>query len=212
MGTKKCKSCNLIKPLNSFYKKKRKSSHFIESECKDCRKLRIDINFKLKVIPETKKCKDCGAIKKASKFKPRKSNKDGLENSCYSCRYIKQKDNYRKWGKTYYKKNSEVVIKRVDEWRKNNRPKVNMIEAKRRAKISNSRINKFDYEDILERDGLWCYLGGHPIEGKYEFDHIDPLSKRGQHSEDNISITCPHHNNSKGSKTLLEYLLHTKDS
>lgn len=57
---------------------------------------------------------------------------------------------------------------------------------------------------VYERDGEVCaYCGTN--EGPFHLDHIQPVSKGGKNTAENLTVACNSCNSSKGSKTVEEW-------
>lgn len=58
---------------------------------------------------------------------------------------------------------------------------------------------------VIDRDGFVCAYCGDET-GEIHLDHIHPVSLGGRNTVDNLTVSCPSCNLSKGSKTLAEWL------
>ena len=69
------------------------------------------------------------------------------------------------------------------------------------------QITEAQKQQVLERQGLRCFIDHHPIESEadVEFDHIRPYAAGGESSVDNIAVVCKRHNRDKRDLTLAEY-------
>lgn len=88
---------------------------------------------------------------------------------------------------------------------------------KRKASLRNSRMKRkgFEYfpvgvlnELILTHTvngAICCYICGSDCEGKWEVDHVIPISKGGTHDIFNLAIACRMCNRRKHTKSLKEY-------
>lgn len=83
----------------------------------------------------------------------------------------------------------------------------------RRARERNTAIDRIDPIDVFIRDSWRCYLCGEKtdknLRGAYEdlapeLDHINPLSKGGTHTLNNVACSCRKCNLSKSDKQLCE--------
>lgn len=63
-----------------------------------------------------------------------------------------------------------------------------------------------DYEAKLEAQGGECIYCGDDITEGYDEDHKRPLSRGGEHTSDNVHLTCPHCNRQKCARTHQEYI------
>ncbi len=95
-------------------------------------------------------------------------------------------------------------------WREANQHKVTIYARNsryRRRSLENS--TNLSSQELL----LWsfnqtrvCTYCGTTCADNYHIDHIEPLSKGGSNSIDNLTISCPSCNQSKGNKQLLHWL------
>ena len=94
----------------------------------------------------------------------------------------------RQWGRD----NSELAVERANLWRAGNLDKARengrRSSSKRIARIKCVEISPIDYDAVIARGAGKCGICGNGITGKYEFDHIFPLSKGGAHSTGNLQI------------------------
>lgn len=81
-------------------------------------------------------------------------------------------------------------------------------DAKRRARKQTVIIERFDHEEIYERDGWVCGLCQHPVDRTLTWphplsptlDHIVPLAEHGDHSRANSRLAHAHCNTSRGAR------------
>ncbi len=190
---KTCSNCNIQKDFSCFSKCASKKDGLYPL-CKEC----------YSAYNKEYRAKNKEIIKLRKKeYEQNNKHEIAIKNKKYR---EENKERINKQRQEYRRKNTLRERERASRWKKNNRDKFNQHEKDRRDK----KHTKVNYEDVLERDGMWCYLGGHVIKGRYEIDHIEPLSRGGKHTEDNLSVTCPLHNGQKYNKSLLEYLLYVK--
>lgn len=87
--------------------------------------------------------------------------------------------------------------------------------ALRRARRRCAKSGYVNIDAILERDGWRCYicgthtpvsLRGHKDRNSPEVDHIQPLSRGGAHSSENLACICLYCNHQKQARTLMEFL------
>jgi 5-methylcytosine-specific restriction endonuclease McrA len=113
--------------------------------------------------------------------------------------------------KTAQRKKNRIVVSRVYDFQYDRKIK-NNFQSKR-----SKRIITFNWQDVIEKFG-WethCYLTGRPINIKspkdYHFDHINPVSKGGSNTLDNLGITCCAANKAKNDLSVNEFLALCKE-
>jgi hypothetical protein len=74
--------------------------------------------------------------------------------------------------------------------------------AKKKRQISDQ-----EKQEVLQRQGLKCFIDGHPVASAYEleYDHVWPYSEGGPTEIENIAAVCKKHNREKGNLALGEY-------
>jgi 5-methylcytosine-specific restriction endonuclease McrA len=111
------------------------------------------------------------------------------------------------YQRRHREENPEKTAAALRHWHDMNPNKGNEYAAKRRALKSNAPqgdpSETAAYEQIL-REGI-CEICG--AKGPIEVDHIEPLSKGGEHGWENMAGLCGPCNRSKGNKSLLIFLL-----
>ncbi len=92
-------------------------------------------------------CRDCQQVKEVSSFSKAKGNKDGISNSCKSCRSahnkamrIKDPEKFKKRSADYYKKNRNKVIARTRNY----------------AILNKYGITSEQYDQMLQDQGGVC--------------------------------------------------------
>ena len=105
---------------------------------------------------------------------------------------IANKDKRKIRTRKYYLENKEKVRAANDRWRANNPEAYRDISvaatARRRARKKSSAIGRVSYKTVRERLGMICGICLEAIVGKYEYDHIIPLSKGGTHTTENLQL------------------------
>jgi len=75
---------------------------------------------------------------------------------------------------------------------------------KKRAKSNLTVVRR---REIYERDSGICYICNSKIEfSKYQADHIIPISRGGEHTKENLAVTCSRCNQVKGTKIGIKQL------
>lgn len=84
---------------------------------------------------------------------------------------------------------------------------------KRRAEMYGVRYETVRLDEVLKRDGAWCYLCGRNVPREYvTLDHVVPLVRGGSHTYDNVRIACRFCNSRKGKRLLSELDWYRSDS
>lgn len=152
-------------------------------------------------------CSVCKQNKPLIKYTKDKYRSSGLDATCKDCKKIKR-DVVVKSGKgakyqAAYRKRQLTLNPNfyLDTYRSE---KINSDHRSRlrRAKLRKAPPDLYDYERILVNDP--CVYCGRPMQN---YDHIAPLVSGGLHDWTNLASTCESCNKSKGSKTLLVFML-----
>lgn len=70
----------------------------------------------------------------------------------------------------------------------------------------------FTIKDVIDihGDNQFCYLTNRPVDladgDTYQLDHVQPRSRGGSNSIDNLGLVCPEANSAKGKMTLEEFV------
>ena len=152
-------------------------------------------------------------------FTPHKNGKHGRYYQCRTCKSVADKEYYNKnsekvkarvreyqlsdperekaWQQERYKNNRSHRLANAKRWAQDNKEKVRGYKRGYQARLEGlkkAQNHNPDYDKILDRDGLTCYLCNGSIDkGDHQYDHIVPITKDGAHAEFNISIahsTC----------------------
>lgn len=134
---------------------------------------------------------------------------------CKTCGEEKELTEYYKTGRTYkgkqYYKNDckECVYQRYKEntmqWERDNPEGHRLRESKRRARKRDATVGKIVFEDILIRDGAVCHICTlHVPLDEIVLDHVIPLARGGEHSQDNLKVSHRSCNARKHTKLMDE--------
>lgn len=131
-----------------------------------------------------KACTICRQVKELSEFPKKKQKKDGHSPWCKECNAAKAREwarnNPEKAKETAaktYKKNKQNRDAYMVEWRKNNKPKMRALSAKKRAAILERTPKWLSKEQLSEINteyelADWC---SSVMGENYHVDHIVPL-------------------------------------
>lgn len=104
--------------------------------------------------------------------------------------------------------NAEVLRQRSRAWQLANPEAKRAIDHRRRAKQTNAggTHTAFDIRNIYnDQDGL-CFWCDFEVGEEWHVDHLIPLSKGGSNGPENIVVSCPTCNMSKGSSDPIDFL------
>ncbi len=210
-GYKKCTKCGAVLPATPEYFYRAKDERYsVTGACKSCTKKyrRAYYEANRERVLETNR-------------RWRKKNKDRIReiNRKYQAEHREQ---YREYQRQWYWRNPERGRKSAKKWRQNNpekrrvtirrwheqNPERNRFYAHRRIARKNNAIGSHTVDDIKQQykkqEGK-CYWCNTAVADTYHIDHVIPLSRGGSNSPDNLVISCPTCNLSKGSKLPSEW-------
>lgn len=209
---KECSKCKTKKEKTEFGKRK-DSKTGLTSWCKKCRNKKS--RKKYKENPVQKKEKNREWHKKNQEKVREKRKRYREENPEYFKKKSREdsrrfRENNPTYAEEYRSNNRERVIETERSWVEKNRKKKRSSwrksAAKRRAIQKKTSLEDIDLDRIIEEKGLWCYLCSSDIKWEnLHFDHVTPLSRGGEHKQENI---FPSHNtcNKRKSHRLLNEL------
>lgn len=116
----------------------------------------------------------------------------------------------RQWNKQHpdrYRASTRLAWKR---WVKKHPHEYRLIARSRnRARDAKIRDQRKDGDAVIARAIMkapdFCFYCGVPLHGRYEVDHVVPLSKGGAHAAFNLVKSCSSCNQSKGDKHVNEW-------
>ena len=128
----------------------------------------------------------------------------------------------RQWGRNYRAAHAEEYRQYQNMWRKNNRDKVREYERAQRTKnpqyartktsqrrsakkLAQGRYTSEDVRIQYDAQRGRCWWCGCTLGDNYHADHRIPLSRGGSNAPENIVLTCPRCNTSKGARLPSEW-------
>lgn len=104
-------------------------------------------------------------------------------------------------GRRRREANPEAWVAKNRAWLAANPDRRREYRANRRAREMNAFVEDIDRTVVWDRDRGVCYLCGLPADrDTWHLDHVRPLVDGGTHSYDNVAVTHPSCNQSKGGK------------
>lgn len=215
---KQCSVCKEWKERTQFHKKKAEKDG-LYCQCKAC----------VSVYTKAYNDKNREAVRERSRqnreknpsyfVKYRQEHKDEIAQYRKE-RYAKNKEAEKAYGREYKKKHRYKISMKQRErrkytprywyaWQSTHKNNVRINTRNRRARIKGNE-GYHTVEDIRllyeQQKGL-CYYCTQPVtwENRHD-DHKQPVSRGGSNWPDNIAITCPTCNISKGAKTAEEFI------
>ena len=141
-------------------------------------------------LSKNKICSKCGELKTYGEFKKDATYKDGISNTCHTCRNHASKNKPEKW-----------IEKRV--WNANNGGRNNS------PRTQETRVNKLTVKGmfvILEKQKYKCkYCGILLTNDNLCLEHRIPITRGGKNLDDNIDGTCLDCNRLKFKMTDVEF-------
>lgn len=191
---KTCTKCCQQKPYSDFSKDSQKKDSFC-SHCKACRTAYEHSYFLANHEKISVRNNKYSSTHKAEKQQYDKERRE------------KQRDSINKKKREYYhSKGKEVGY----IWLINNPDKKRTYAynryAIRKQQTAKTPISSKDLNNWLFMQPKICTYCGIECLKSYQIDHIEPLSRQGSHTLDNLTIACPSCNQSKGNKSLIHWL------
>ena len=200
--TKICNMCKTEKSIEEFPFRKKRGTYY--SECKKCKyeKTKKWMKDNKEKILEYRK-----NYRKTEKSKEYQREYIKSEKSKEYQREYQQSEKYKQSRKKYREKNKEKLNNLNILWRKTDKGKASIIasSSKRRAIKRDGNVTS---EQVLElkKNAKVCYWCKCDLKNvKVHIDHIFPLSKGGQHTINNLVVSCSKCNLSKSAKDPLEF-------
>lgn len=218
-----------------FYRDKSNIRYGLKPECKVCVKARkpdrdiaraSERKYRMlnpeKVLETARRYRD--SHRKEIQQRQREkynSNPEKYRNASRESQH-RHREKYKEYNKTYYENNIEKERQRSLNYQRKNRIVVrekqrlyrlsnlnkDRIKSQRRRSRKKGASGKYTLADIanqLKSQHSKCYYCGVNLDDIYTIEHVVPLSRGGSNAPDNIVISCPHCNFSKGTKLPHEW-------
>lgn len=169
---------------------------------------------------QQKHCYVCQRTLLTSEFHKDKYTKDGLRNQCKSCvkthnaafkSTVAYKEiaklRMRQWRAAHTEKSRAWATRWQKEHPAERRRISRAARQRRRARMHNtiSTLTHQEWEDRVQEFNGHCAYCLKPFDN-LQMEHMQPISKGGMHTLDNIIPACRSCNAMKGDRTLLEFI------
>lgn len=159
----------------------------------------------LEIITKTKYCHCCKKEKDSLSFYRDKNRKDGLQPQCKECLKLYaslNKDKRMMYQIEYQLKNRVELAKKQRTYQLSQKGKAVQRNSnhKRRSKIKNGDIDTNNLMSLQQsaKTCYWCKCSLKNV--KVHIDHYYPIAKGGNHTIDNLVISCQKCNQKKHTK------------
>lgn len=215
-----CTACKVSKSLDCFSLNKQRRDGLM-TRCRECRSALYRKN-RIHILEIKRKNYPKHAEKRAAYNKKYAiENKDKIKKykeitkerrKTYNAIYFKKR--YKEKGLELNEKqklrrleNLEVYKERERKFKRENKEKINAINAKRRSlkKGSSGKHTRDDVLDLFEKQGKKCPECKVSLLNGYHVDHVIPLLLGGSNNKGNLQLLCPACNSKKGAKHPLEW-------
>jgi 5-methylcytosine-specific restriction endonuclease McrA len=142
-----------------------------------------------------KYCSSCKKVLEKNLYGKDSKNKDGLRWRCKKCAI--------NLVSSWQKRNPDKKKKYNQNYKKNNKTKVNEINSRRRATRKNAQAFMISKKDFRKLKNDCCFSCGAKTE--LSLDHIIPLKRGGTHGIGNLQILCISCNCSKQDMLFAEW-------
>lgn len=209
--TKRCAKCGETQPSHAFARvAKRKNG--LDPWCKRC-KAQAAAAWRA-AHPEQQKAAQarCYATKRETYLAKNRARYEANRERYDSQRAVyraDKRDEEARRARAWYVANHERALIYRRRYSLLNPEKRAEAHARRRAAKRNAPINDFtaiQWRGVLEYFDYRCAYCGQPSDTLTQ-EHMQPLSRGGSHTQDNIVPACGPCNRSKSARTLLESLL-----
>lgn len=206
-----CRICNLEKELFNFCKNKN-SKDKLSVQCKDCAK-KYQQNNKQKYNSCNKEYRRLYRLENKIRINFLRSKNRKLHSKIINenarVDYLINKNKIREYQRKFYQKNKSYFSAKNKNYRINNLEYILLRNRARKVLLKNfSTIKQIKIDQLLINNNHKCLYCGIKVEKRVNLhlDHKIPLSKNGNHTIDNIAISCASCNLRKGTKSVKEFL------
>ena len=215
-----CTKCLKPFPLENFNLKGggRRNSH-CKSCCRDWKRAHKDLineenrayriknPDRVKALWKAQYWKDISLSRSRARDRRKKNYWKNPERGRQACRdyHHRNKDAMIARMRAWREKNRDLMNEIARTYRKSNLPKIRLLNAKRRARLSGAtgNISLKEWEALKSFYANCCLsCGNHESHEPMTMDHVIPISKGGSHTISNIQPLCRSCNSYKGLATI----------
>lgn len=216
--SKTCGRCKQLKAFSEF--QKHKSLKFgLQSWCKVCIAFR-QANKSERVLNKPtateKWCNRCKQYKVFASFGKHKTLPLGLTHWCSVCITQSNATIYlggnQQRRQNYYQAHKAQHRINTKQWKKNNPERVQISSVasrqRRATRILTCAVNDFTADEWVDRlrEFNYCCAYCHTDLGKLQIEHMQPISRGGNHTLSNIVPACKECNLRKSTKSFLAFM------
>lgn len=215
-GTKVCCGCGSELPATTdhFYVRKRSNGRrYLSSLCKPC--VKEDRADRYKSNPDSVREANRRSVEKhGHRYRYRKSVRLLFDES-YRDAVARRNKEWTQRNRGYIRiyrmarraENPEYIRNLDREYRKRNRESIKANRATRKARLRGAGgvVSKDDILRQVSSQHSMCFWCESEVGDNYHVDHLIPIARGGTNSPDNIVISCPRCNVSRGAKMPDEF-------
>ncbi len=207
---KRCPKCERMLPLDAYHRCKRNRLG-VAVYCKECI-VAVNAYYRVKRADVEREYRREYYLSHREQLR-----EYGARHYRENTEYVKERDRAyrvanverrRDLNRAYREENADTLNEYCRQWRRENAPRANQYKKNRRARIANANVNDFtptQWESMLAYYDFRCGYCGASLKPPTQ-DHMQPLSRGGDHTESNIVPCCARCNSRKHDKTLVEFL------
>lgn len=105
--------------------------------------------------------------------------------------YLAKKEQINKKNSEYHQQNKEKMLAANKQWRMDNKDKVRAIKVNRDRRLATGKLSTNIVSKLMKLQRGCCACCGASLADGYHLDHIMPIAKGGQNSDDNVQLLTP---------------------
>jgi 5-methylcytosine-specific restriction endonuclease McrA len=105
--------------------------------------------------------------------------------------YLAKKEQINKKSAEYYQQNKEKMLTANKTWCSENKERVRAIKVNRDRRMASGKLSTNIVSKLMRLQRGCCACCGLSLSNGYHLDHIMPIAKGGQNSDDNVQLLTP---------------------